>query len=120
MKRFLLALSFLTIASLGNAQGVTATATWNMQETPTLAQSYVYTLKLDAAQPLNLTVTCIAVNNVTQCSVPVANYVVGNHTAVLTASNNGNSASATFQTGVVPSTPTGAKVIVIIIGDNNE
>jgi hypothetical protein len=119
MKKIALLLSFLAISSIGFAQGVTATATWTMQEAPTLAQSYVYTLKLDTAQPLTLTTTCVAVNNVTQCSAPVANYVVGNHTAVLTASNNGSSASTTFQTGAVPSTPGGAKIIVIIVGNND-
>ena len=87
-----------------------------MQESPATAQTFTYTLKIDAAAPTTLTpVTCSTVNGVSTCSASVANYTVGVHTVILTASNANGSSSGTFVTGANPSVPTAGKVIVIII-----
>ena len=120
MKKLLLASLFVLSSVSGYAQGVTATATWQQPgaDVPT-AQSYTYTLKIDTATPINLTQTCSTVNSQTQCTAPVANYIVGVHTVVLTASNANGSASQTVTTGAPPSNPTSTKIIVIIVGDDN-
>lgn len=117
MKKILLCLAFVLSASVVNAQ-VTATAIWNQPNPLTNAQTYTYTLKIDTAAPINLTATCTLINSVTQCQAPVTNWNnTINHTLVLTASDGTNSASGTFTSSPGPGSPTGSKIIIVIVGN---
>jgi len=111
MKRFFLSLLFLLVASVSYAQG--ATAIWNQGETVAVAQTFTYTLKIDALAPVPLVTTCSLVNNLTSCQ---ATFTLLNpsasHTYVLTASNNFGSFSTTLGPGSIPIT-TLFKIVII-------
>jgi hypothetical protein len=101
MKKYLFILAFVFVSGALQGQTITRTASWT-QPGDTLANiqaEYVWDLKIDAAAPVKLVVTCVApvapavdVKCTAPITLPVA---VGQRTLVLTAYNAFGQASVT-------------------------
>jgi hypothetical protein len=83
--------------------------------TPAEAGLYVYTIRVDAAAPITVPVTCSVVSAATQCQTPLPTITTpGQHTVSITAANAfGASAPATL-TGAPPATPINITVTVTV------
>jgi hypothetical protein len=83
---------------------------------PTVAQSYIYTLKDNGtAVPLGA-VTCALVGTATNCSAPLSGALptATSHTLVLTAANAFGSTDSAPTTGNKPGTPTGFTITITV------
>jgi hypothetical protein len=105
------------LAAPAFAQSSSLKATWNMSDTPTVAQSYTYTLKDNGtAVPLGA-VTCALVGTATSCSAPLSSALptATSHALVLTAANAFGSTDSTPLTGTKPSAPSGFTITVTVV-----
>lgn len=119
MKRLALAsLLVLLFAASAAAQTVTRTLQYEFATTP-LAEvnTYVTTLKIDAAAATQISPTCVAgTTPATSCSTPIT-LTSGTHTIVVTVFNtSGVSASGTlnYDPGSNPGTPINIKIVIKI------
>lgn len=108
MKKLILILIALLIASNSFAQSNNPSITWIQPEVN--AQTFNYTLKIDTANPITLTAVC----SNGSCIAPfVLTNPTAQHTYTLTASNDFGSATATLGPGAPPTT-SGIKVVVTV------
>lgn len=116
MKKILLTLTFLTVASLAQAATVVDTLTWT-QPNDTIANvnTYVFSLTLDTAAPVQVTATCATAGVNVNCSTPIT-LTPGNHTITLTATDAAGSASGSlsYVAPPLPTTPGSVTVRIVI------
>lgn len=119
MKKFILSLLFVSLATVAQAQTVQQTLQYQYVGIPvSIVNTYQTFLKVDTGVALPILPICLVdtvVTTNTTCTSPII-LTSGNHTITVTAVVNGQSASGTLNyiPGAGPGTPTTITITIVV------